>query len=299
MIKMRTILLAIIFVGLSQSFADFTSVTTDEFALVEKKAIEMGEQYGVDKVLLVFDIDNTLLAMKQDLGSDQWFTWQSDSKKVPADQLVAKDMSELVEITGRLISYSKMRPTQPDAPQILKNLQDRGFKTIALTARGSEIRNATERALAENGYFFNRTIGPDKGYPGTYMPYDLKDMEDTSGMTNEEATALSLSEPRAVSFQNGIFMGNGQHKGAMLRALLEKTDYSPKAILFSDDHEKHTINVGKAYSTTDKIKKNTQVFTYRYSREDPAVKKFHAGSKVKVTQQWKRLKTVLDQTFAK
>ena len=29
-----------------------------------------------EHVLLVLDIDNTLLAMNQDLGSDQWFEWQ-------------------------------------------------------------------------------------------------------------------------------------------------------------------------------------------------------------------------------
>ena len=33
-----------------------------------------------DQVLVVFDIDNTLLAMEQGLGSDQWYDWQKTAK---------------------------------------------------------------------------------------------------------------------------------------------------------------------------------------------------------------------------
>jgi len=57
--------------------------------------------------------------------------------------------------------------------------------------------------------------------------------------------------------------------------------------------------MSKAYTLNDGLKKKVQLTTYRYSREDPNVKKFHAGSKTKVTSQWKRLKTVLNETFPK
>ena len=50
--------------------------TTTEFATVVEQVDDFVKKYGTRNVLLVVDLDNTLLAMNQDLGSDQWFTWQ-------------------------------------------------------------------------------------------------------------------------------------------------------------------------------------------------------------------------------
>ena len=48
------------------------TISRDVAAAVEQFA----DQFGPEHVLLVLDIDNTLLAMNNDLGSDQWFEWQ-------------------------------------------------------------------------------------------------------------------------------------------------------------------------------------------------------------------------------
>ena len=54
---------------------------TDDLGMVADMALQLADSHGNDQVLVVFDIDNTLLAMEQDLGSDQWYYWQKDREK--------------------------------------------------------------------------------------------------------------------------------------------------------------------------------------------------------------------------
>ena len=51
-------------------------ITTDDFNDIAVEAIRLAKTHHPENVLLVFDIDNTLLAMEQDLGSSQWYRWQ-------------------------------------------------------------------------------------------------------------------------------------------------------------------------------------------------------------------------------
>lgn len=48
---------------------------------VFNKTSELRLKYGAKNVLVVFDIDNTLLKANQPLGSDQWFEWQAEAIK--------------------------------------------------------------------------------------------------------------------------------------------------------------------------------------------------------------------------
>lgn len=48
---------------------------------VYNKSTELKMKYGAKDVLIVFDIDNTLLKARQPLGSDQWFEWEAEAIK--------------------------------------------------------------------------------------------------------------------------------------------------------------------------------------------------------------------------
>ena len=50
--------------------ADLADITADTLKLAQMTVKE--------NILVVFDIDNTLLAMEQGLGSDQWYEWQKE-----------------------------------------------------------------------------------------------------------------------------------------------------------------------------------------------------------------------------
>ena len=43
---------------------------------VEQKVAELRRTHSAAEILLVFDIDNTLLTTEVDLGGDAWFLWQ-------------------------------------------------------------------------------------------------------------------------------------------------------------------------------------------------------------------------------
>ena len=58
--------------GLGLSYAGNVPDTTD----FVDTALELGAEFGAENTLVVMDIDNTLVAMLDDLGSEQWFEWQ-------------------------------------------------------------------------------------------------------------------------------------------------------------------------------------------------------------------------------
>ena len=72
---------------------------TDELQLVTELALDQARTYGAERILVVLDIDNTLLAMEQGLGSDQWYYWQKDlSAEDPCSpQLVSNRFAASVE----------------------------------------------------------------------------------------------------------------------------------------------------------------------------------------------------------
>lgn len=254
-----------------------TNNMNDLFSKVEEKIAK----YGADEVLVVFDIDNTILTMEHDLGSDYWFTWQSgmlfskDKKDKQACKIhcVASDFGGMLRVQGQLFALAPMVLTEKTLPAKIKELQDKGVTVILLTSRGPEFRNSTELALNDNGYNLKASM-VGEGYPGTYKPEDPE-----------------LKKTRSVSYMNGVYMTAGQHKGIMLRALLNKTDEDFDAIVFADDHSKHTKTM------TDTFKGKVDLTTFRYGRIDKQVAKFKKANKSKVTAQWKALKRQIQKSF--
>ena len=102
---MRKTLLSLIALSLI-SFNLFASeaLTTDTFRDVSRKVLELNSKYGSKNVLVVFDIDNTVLAMKRDLGSDQWFEWQAGMifSETESFQKITSDFEELLKIQNFL-----------------------------------------------------------------------------------------------------------------------------------------------------------------------------------------------------
>lgn len=267
---------------------------TDDFQVVRTKAIELGKQFGNKNVLLVFDIDNTLLAMNQELGSDQWFNWQRAllDKKTDSPHRVAGDFAGLVRASRLLFALSRMYPPQSETPGIVVDLQKQGFPTLLLTSRDYGCRDATHRVMKENRYDFAKSAlrVPDR-WKGLYLPYDPDDVE-ASGISAGEAKRFGLRDPGEVSYEEGILMTAGQHKGAMLRMILARSGRRFSAVIFVDDHEKNTRRVFEAMAG-----RGIEVLTYRYGREDEKVERFHQGDKWAVTKQWKDLQETLQAVF--
>ena len=188
-------------------------IVSADLATVSQEADKAAAAVGKENVLVIFDIDNTILAMEQDLGSDQWYDWQKElqghdscDKRLVANRLAA---------AGALYYASAMRPTQANAAQIVRDIQGSGFTVFALTSRGHAFRLSTFRELRRNGFNFRDSApGPIGGFPETYKPG---------------------ADARAVRYEDGVMLTAGQHKGDMLASLLAKTGHPKPGVLIAAD----------------------------------------------------------------
>jgi hypothetical protein len=238
--------------------------STDDLGMVADMALQLAGRHGPDQVLVVFDIDNTLLAMEQGLGSDQWYYWQETlQEEDPCSDLL---VGNRLEGQGALFFAGAMRPTQPDGPAQVRRLQDAGLKVIAITSRGPEYRLQTFRELRRAGIsFWPSALPPQRGYAETFVP---------------------VGGTRPARYEDGVFLTAGQHKGEMLRALLNKTGTPPpKTVVVADD---------KAYSLGDMMStfkgSETAIIAWRYSREDANVAAFQPRE---AAEQWQAARPAL------
>ena len=278
-----------LFVLLTQIAFASEALSTNSMDDVVLKVKDKVSSFGKDNVLVVFDIDNTLLTSVNDLGSDQWFSWQEGLIKDPncKPACVASDFGKLLEAQTLLFTIGKMKATEAELPSKIKDLQNLGVKIILLTSRGSDVRNLTESALRKNGFnFASSTINPAQDVPGDYLPYGLTELS-RSGLTPEDVKTASLGQARPVSFMNGVYMTSGQNKGIMLKVLLKKYKVNPKAIIFADDLQKHVDRMQAIMGNL------TDLTTYRYGGVDENVKRFNENDKTQVINEWYKLQSVL------
>ena len=220
--------------------ADLADVTADVLVLAE--------QTGKDRVLVVFDIDNTILALEQGLGADQWYEWQKEL--ADNDRCNVWNVGNRFAVQGALFFASAMRLTQPDAAQQVKTIQESGIPVIVMTSRGPQYRLPTFRELRRNGYSFSHSaIGPAGG---DILPF------------------IPVENGRLSRYEDGVFMTAGQHKGQMLYALLNKTGTAmPTVIVVVDDKQENLDAVKDTFSALD-----VPIHAWRYSREDENVTRF-------------------------
>jgi hypothetical protein len=241
------------------------SGSTDDLAMVLDVSLQMADRYGGEQVLVVLDLDNTLLAMEQGLGSDQWYYWQRDLEaEDPCNPMLVGDR---MKVQGALFFASGMRPTQPNAAELVKRMQNRGLKVVVLTSRGPEYRLQTFRELRRNGFSFWSSAWPaSKGGSQPYVP---------------------AGGSRPVIYEDGVYMVAGQDKGLMLNALFEGSGQaSPKLVIFADDKQQHLQDVMRALSLS-----GTAVHAWRFTREDANVAALDPEA---VSQQWDSVRPALE-----
>jgi hypothetical protein len=233
---------------------------------VTELAIDLAGTYGGEQVLVVLDIDNTLLAMEQDLGSDQWYYWQKAlEEEDPCSALLVDDV---LAVQGALYFASGMRPTQEDGARQVQRMQDAGLRVIVLTARGPGFRLATFRELRRNGFnFWPNAWPPQRGFPEPFIPE---------------------GGSRQAVYEDGVIFAAGQNKGQTLKTMLDKSGQPlPRVIVMADDKQANLKEVMGAFSWSE-----TKVHAWRYTREDSVVEAFDPD---KAAALWSELKPPLER----
>ena len=225
------------------------NMQTSDLADVTADTLQLIEMTDRKNILVVFDIDNTILAMEQGLGSDSWYEWQKGlSEENPCNPHYVGDR---FAVQGALYFASAMRSTQEDGADQVRAIQNQGLKVIALTSRGMDFQLQTFRELRRNNFSFSYTaIGPAGGVIEPFVP---------------------VEDGRLSLYEDGVFLTAGQHKGQMLSALLEKTGTRmPTVIVMVDDKQKNLDAVKETFSAL-----NIPVHAWRYTGEDKNVRDFN------------------------
>ena len=224
------------------------SMETADLADIVTHTLSIAESHPDSDMLVVFDLDNTLLAMEQGLGADQWYDWQRSLAQ--AEDCSPARIADRLAAQGALYFASAMRPTQPDAPALVKRIQQADIPVIALTARGNDFRLPTFRELRRNDFSFRDSgFGPGGGY--------------------HQALNLTGFE-RVIRYEDGVMMVAGQNKGEALLALLDHTGTSyPDLVVVVDDKDYNLQNVAAALTDA-----GIAVHSWRYTGEDRNVAAF-------------------------
>jgi len=269
-------------------------IETDSFREISNHVEMLSEMYGPEWVLLVFDVDNTLLAPDQPLGSAQWFTWQESLVTAePASHMRPENIDELLRIQGIIFSLGSMHLTEDTIPRLLEQWQEEGHYCMAFTDREQNFNDATQRELREAGLDFS--VNPPLAIPefcGVHMPY-LQDNTGAAGLSRWESIDFEMETPREVRYERGVFMVAGQNKGAMLLIFLAHcTRYFP-AVVFVDDNRANAEDVYTALND-----RGIEITAFRYGEEDMVVEAFDSLQKEQAALQLEELQSVIRSVFA-
>ena len=265
--QIRRILPAIMMLGMSLSACSTMSSTQPQsiatietaqsMADVKLAADNLAASYGAQNVLVVFDVDDTLLALSGDVGGVAWWDWQDDLPKGAPEKL---GFNKRLAVASAMFALTDMELAEGETTiDVFKNLIAQNIPVYALTARGPDNRDATMRELHDQGLDF--TTAPECGPPlcvkrgllsgdNLIAPLARKRFGFAAGAKTNDlgAGTIKLSSRRNASIANGVMMVSGQNKGIMLRLLVDSLPRAsrPKAIIFVDDSAKNVAAVKAA-----------------------------------------------------
>ena len=202
-------------------------------------------------ILVVFDIDDTLLESTGFFAGDTWYNWQRGRsiKHENGSSMTIADADRLSCLFGKLgafYEFGRYKPTETDAAAIVSRLQSR-YAVMALTSRAPGYRSGTERELKRANMDFSKShllTVPNA------LVYDLNDGSST----------------RSVSYVNGIVMSTGLDKGIVLKDLLGRIKKSYDAIFFIDDGVHNVNDMDDAWKG-----EKTYVGIYHYTGVDKTI----------------------------
>ena len=223
-------------------------------ALTLNYAVAFGEIYEItsfsqlrDHVtaqsLVLLDIDDTLLIPVQMLGCEEWF--QLRRNKHLEKGLCPQDALESALAEWEAVRHcTRMELCEPDIADIVRELQTRPCKVMALTTQGLALATRTFQQLLDNGI-------------------DLR----PSAPNRDDAYAVNAGH--GVLYRNGIFFTSGSPKGPALFSLLQQWGWAPDKIVFINDKASHLADV-----ETTAIEKGIPFVGLRYAFSDKRKRAF-------------------------
>jgi len=233
---------ALTLIGLSAQ-AKITSVTTMKD--LQTKLEKILKTQKAKDVLVAFDIDMTLTQPNHPAMYYPALTKYVDVYKTILEQLTPEQKDLAATLTTQLVPQKLV---EEGTPQIIKTLQEKGVKVIALTSSlAGNIKGCKDQVIV---------LRKDQ----------LEKMRlDFSKSLQEFVTDLKFIDFKKYAgaypmFYHGILSANGEgnvSKGEVLNALLShigkvrKPGFRPKVVIMIDDKKKHLEDVEKHLKSYD------------------------------------------------
>lgn len=215
-------------------------VESPKFAEIEKYTVNNPPE----KIVIVCDIDNTLLRATQNLGSVAW--GDHTISELINKGISKEDAEEIESILWKTIQpFVKVESVDPETPIILEHIQNKGFLVFGLTARCPTEADYTIQQLLSIGINFARS--------------------------KQQLTFESLNKKiKQPLYTHGILFGTPfNKKSQILFSFLDENKISPKCIIFIDDKLSHLEDVSKICCD-----RNISFCGIRFSGADQYVKSF-------------------------
>ncbi len=283
----KTLLSLLLLTSLNYALPVYAKVmhfATDDMTVVDKDAVALSKRYTGEKVLLAYDIDNTLLApidngspaKNTDLMTTQWWDWQANliATHSTSASRVATTFEQLIAINDTVLPLMNLVKIDAHLDQTLHNEQQiLHNKVIAISSRDVMLYSASIHQLAAvNIDFSHSALGDASGIAGYITPPPFT---------------------RPIEYNRGVVVVSGQDKGETLKFLLHYYPAQPiKAIIFIDDTQANIDKVSAAFKDSA-----LDVHVYLYTKEKARVDAFNADNKEHVSAQWREINAALKESF--
>ena len=225
--KKTTLILFFIFAAFTAK-ADYKTYKFDNYDFITELVYTELEVYGPEKLLVVFDIDRTLLETVNCLPGPTSIT------------------------NGFLLFEERVRRcngdlTSPVATALVNELKNSNVSVMALTARRSAILEATLSQL-------EKRLVVDEGEPTGEVSFTFE----TAPSYTEEAQVIDFKALGIfdidLTVKKRVAMAGGGNKGVALQAFLKHhknlTGEEFSRIIFIDDDRRNIRNLEAAYEST-------------------------------------------------
>lgn len=199
---------------------------------VEASIGNLLKDYKQEDVLVIFDIDFTLLLPKEP-------AFQVYNGIAYRDKLTALFQDLDIEQASMVINCMTSFPSElvdPEAAQMIENLQAQNIKVIACTASMTGALGPYERAESMR---FEALKKQNIDFSRAFPEHNDMELSDIKGFLQ-----------RSPVFYKGILFSNGLKnrpcKGDAILSLLQALAFSPKIIIFVDDKEAYLKDVEEA-----------------------------------------------------
>jgi hypothetical protein len=226
-------------------FSCFTSYT--QSTIVESSTIHKVNHYisqdTQKRILVILDLDETIITNTTGLGTDSWF--YTLLNKLHAYGLAPEHARSLMRsLYINVQKHTKLRLIEEHAPTLIVQWQTHNLHVIALTARSMRLAEHTAQQL------------------------DLFNIHFTD--LSPAGRDHSFSFPALACHHKGIVCCGPHNKGTVLTHWLNALEFKPDLIIFVDDKIHNIHDVQRAVEL-----RNIDFVGIRYARCDEEIKNFN------------------------